>query len=149
MSLVRSIEIRALDSFQGGMAQFYTPQSSHETMLVQVAPQTIDDLFVHHFQTDQLLVVRGSMVLVVLQNRRYQYVPLHEREPKVVKIPPGVPHGAINLSDDPCVLVNAMLRHGAPCDRDYRPLQVPFPFDLDAAREALAATCHPVNLSLR
>jgi hypothetical protein len=25
----------------------------------------IDDLFVHHFQTDQLLVVRGSFVLVV------------------------------------------------------------------------------------
>lgn len=60
MALVRQVEIRTLDSFQGGMAQFYTPQSSHETMLVEVAPQTVDDLFVHHGQTDQLLVVRGS-----------------------------------------------------------------------------------------
>ncbi|MGC9505972.1 hypothetical protein [Baaleninema sp.] len=73
MSLVRQIEIRALDSFKGGMAEFYTPQSSHETMLVEVSPHTVDTLFVHHFQTDQLLVVRGSMVLVTLQNRRYDY----------------------------------------------------------------------------
>ena len=30
MALVRQVEIRTLDSFQGGMAQFYTPQSSHK-----------------------------------------------------------------------------------------------------------------------
>lgn len=137
MALVRQVEIRTLDSFQGGMAQFYTPQSSHETMLVQVAPQTIDDLFVHHGQTDQLLVVRGSLVLVILQNRRYRYIPLSQQRPQVVQIPPGIPHGAINLSDDPCVLVNAVLRHGDPHPRDYRPLTLPFPFDLGAAQTAL------------
>jgi dTDP-4-dehydrorhamnose 3,5-epimerase-like enzyme len=138
MSLVRQVEIQALDSFQGGMAKFYTPQPSHETMLVQVAPHTVDDLFVHHFQTDRLLVVRGSMVLVTLQNRQYDYIPLTQHQPMVVKIPTGVPHGAINLSDEPCVLVNAVERHGEPCDRDYRPLKQPFPFDLDAAKAALA-----------
>ncbi|MBP0001383.1 MAG: dTDP-4-dehydrorhamnose 3,5-epimerase [Cyanobacteria bacterium SID2] len=137
MSLVRQIEIRALDSFKGGMAEFYTPQSSHETMLVQVAPHTVDDLFVHHFQTDQLLVVRGSMVLVVLQNRKYTYIPLTQHKPVAVKIPPGIPHGAINLSNKPCVLVNAVLRHGDPHDRDYCPLKQPFPFDLKAAQQAL------------
>ncbi len=137
MALVRQVEIRTLDSFQGGMAQFYTPQSSHETMLVQVAPQTIDDLFVHHGQTDQLLVVRGSLVLVILQNRRYRYIALSQQQPQVVQIPPGVPHGAINLSDDPCVLVNAVLRHGDPHPRDYWPLTLPFPFDLGAAKQAL------------
>ncbi len=52
------------------MSQFYTPQSSHETILVQIPPNSVDDLFVHHFQTDQLLVVKGNFVLVVLQNRR-------------------------------------------------------------------------------
>ncbi|OAB61073.1 dTDP-4-dehydrorhamnose 3,5-epimerase [Leptolyngbya valderiana BDU 20041] len=137
MSLVRQIEIRALDSFKGRMAAFYTPQSSHETMLVEVAPHTVDDLFVHHFQTDQLLVVRGSMVLVTLQNRRYDYIPLSQHKPTVVKIPPGIPHGAINLSQDPCVLVNAVLRHGDPCDKDYRPLNLPFPYNLQAAQQSL------------
>lgn len=52
------------------MAQFYTPQSSHETMWVQIPAATIDDLFVHRDHSDQLLVVRGSFVLVVLQKRR-------------------------------------------------------------------------------
>lgn len=137
MSLTRQVEIRSLDSFKGGMVEFYTPQSSHETILVQIAPETIDDLFVHHFQTDQLLVVRGSFVLVILQNRQYQYIPLSQYHPQVVLIPSGVPHGAINLSSEPCVLVNAVLRHGAPHERDYRSLKQPFPYDLDAAKTTL------------
>jgi dTDP-4-dehydrorhamnose 3,5-epimerase-like enzyme len=130
MSLVRHIEVYPLASIKGGMAQFYTPQSSHETMLVQIPANTIDDLFVHHFQTDQLLVVRGSFVLVVLQNRAYQYIHLSEDKPQVVRIPPGIPHGAINLSDRDCVLVNAVLRHGPAYEKDYRPLKRPFPYDL-------------------
>lgn len=137
MSLIRQVEIRSLDSFKGGMVEFYTPQSSHQTILVQIAPHTIDDVFVHHFQTDQLLVVRGSFVLAILQNRQYRYIPLDQYHPQVVQIPPGVPHGAINFSSEPCVLVNAVLRHGAPYERDYRPLKLPFPYDLNAAKTAL------------
>ncbi|MGK7908835.1 MAG: cupin domain-containing protein [Synechococcus sp.] len=138
MSLVCHVKVRVLDSFKSAMTEFYTPQSSHETMLVQVAPHTQDALFVHHFQTDQLLVVRGSMVLVVLRDRQYDYIPLCQSQPVVVEIPPGVPHGAINPSDEPCVLVNAVLRHGEPDERDYRPMRLPFPYDVQAARAALA-----------
>lgn len=138
MGLVKRVEVRSLDSFKGGMADFFTPQVSHETMLVQVAAGAQDDLFVHHYQTDQLLVVRGSMVLVILQNRQYQYIPLTEEEPTVVQIPPGVPHGAINPNHTCCVLVNAVLRHGPPADKDYRPLQQPFPYDMAAAKRVLA-----------
>lgn len=134
MGLIPGISIRQLESIQGGMSQFYTPQASHETMLVEIAPGTIDELFVHRFQTDQLLVVRGSFILVALQNRHYQYIFLSESNPQVVTIPPGVPHGAINLSNEPCVLVNAVLRHGPLHERDYRPLKPPFPYDLDLVR---------------
>lgn len=137
MSLLKGIEIRQLSSIKGGMTEFYTPQSSHETMLVQIPAQTIDDLFVHRFQTDQLLVVRGSFVLVVLHNRRYQYIPLSENRPVVVTIPRFVPHSAINLSSEPCLLVNAVLRHGSPDERDYRPLKRPFPYDIAAAKAAM------------
>ena len=135
MPLTRQIEVRSLSSIQGGMAHFYTPQSSDETVLVQVPANTVDELFVHRFQTDQLLVVRGSFVLVILQNRQYEYIPLSEKHPKVVKIPPGVPHGAINLSDQPCTIVNAVLRHGTAHERDYQPLKCPFPYDLSMAQE--------------
>ncbi|MBF2003082.1 MAG: dTDP-4-dehydrorhamnose 3,5-epimerase [Synechococcales cyanobacterium M58_A2018_015] len=139
MALISQVEVRRLDSIKSGMVEFYTPQSSHETLLAQIPAGLIDDLFVHHFQTDQLLVVRGSFVLVVLQNRRYEYIPLSEDQPQVVTIPPGIPHGAINLSQDTCMLVNAVLRHGPAHDRDYRPLRKPFPYDIAKAKALLAA----------
>lgn len=137
MAISKQVEIQVLKSIESGMAKFYTPQSSHETMLVQVAAGACDDLFCHHFQTDQLLVVRGSFVLVILQNRQYQYIPLSERYPAVVKIPPGVPHGSINFSNEPCLVVNAVLRHGAVNERDYRPIKPPIPYDINAALAAM------------
>lgn len=36
MGLVNQIQIRRLESIKGGMTEFDTPQSSNETMLVQV-----------------------------------------------------------------------------------------------------------------
>jgi len=138
MALKQKIEVRYLTSMKNGMAEFFTPQSSNETILVQVAAGAMDDLFVHHFQTDQLLVVRGNFVLVVLSDRRYQYIPLSEDRPAVVTIPPNVPHAAINLTDTPCLVVNAVLRHGAPHPKDYQPRPNPFPYDLNAVRQAIA-----------
>ena len=134
MSPIEQVEIRVLESIKSGMAEFYTPQSSHETMLVQIPAHARDDLFVHHFQTDQLLVVRGNFVLVVLQNRKYRYIPLSDRIPALVTIPPGVPHGALSFTSEPCLLVNAVLRHGKADERDYRPMKPPFPYDLAAAQ---------------
>ncbi len=131
MGLMNGVSLRKLESIQGGMAQFYTPQSSNETMLVQVPSGTIDELFVHHFQTDQLFVVRGSFILVALHNKQYHYIPLSEHNPQVITIPPGVPHGAINLSSKDCLMVNAVLRHGESHPLDYRPMKPPFPYDFD------------------
>ncbi|MBZ8180429.1 dTDP-4-dehydrorhamnose 3,5-epimerase [Oscillatoria salina IIICB1] len=138
MGLSKKIAITPLESIQGGMTQFYTPQSSHETMLVQIPGNTIDDLFVHRYQTDQLLVVRGSFILVILQNRQYEYIYLSENRPQVVKIPPGVPHSAINLNPENCFLVNAVLRHGTPYAKDYQPITPPFPYDLALAEKIFA-----------
>ena len=138
MSSARGIEIRALTSTKGGMTDFYTPQTSDQTILVQIPPQTIEDLFVHKAQTDQLLVVKGRFVLVILINRCYEYVVLSERTPVVAIIPPGVLHGAINLDLEPCVVVNAVLRHGEPSARDYIPHQPPVPYNLAIVRATLA-----------
>lgn len=139
MSLARKVEICPLTSVKGGMAEFYPPQASHETVFVQIPPGTVDELFVHRFQTDQLLVARGTFVLVVLQNRSYHYIPLSEHHPAVVKIPRCVLHGAINLSAEPCLVVNALLRHGPADERDYQPVKPPFPYNLTAAQTALAS----------
>lgn len=129
---------------RSGSAEFYTPTTSDETMLVQIPPHAQDDLFVHRYQTDQLLVVRGSFVLVTLRDRQYQYIPLSDRTPTLLTISRGVLHGAINFSDEPCMVVNAVIRHGKPCDRDYRPVKPPIPYDLNAARTALKNHIAPV-----
>lgn len=145
MGCTPRIQVRPLESIRGGMAEFYTPQASHETMLVNIPAGTVDELFVHHFQTDQILVVRGSFVLIVLQNRQYEYIPLSEAIPAVVTIPPGIPHGAVNLTGDPCVLVNAVLRHGPSHAKDYRPMKPPLPYDFEAVRAALERVTLPLS----
>ncbi|MGK7885478.1 MAG: dTDP-4-dehydrorhamnose 3,5-epimerase [Crocosphaera sp.] len=131
MGLKPGISLRKLEPIQGSTAQFYTPQLSDETMLVQVSSHSISDLFVHHFQTDQLLVVKGSFILVALYNKQYHYYHLSEDNPQVITIPPGVPHSAINLSTKDCLMVNAVLRHGESHPLDYRPMKTPFSYDFD------------------
>ena len=137
MGLIQGVTLQRIESIQGGMVEFYTPQSSDETMVVKVPANTVDDLFVHKHQIDQLLVVKGNFVLVVLYDRTYQYIPLSEEIPQVVTIPRGVLHGAINFDDRDCLLVNAVLRHGEPTARDYQPVAKPFPYDMEKARLSL------------
>jgi hypothetical protein len=138
MSLSKGVEIHPLTSAKAGMLQFYTPQASHETMLVQIPAQTIDDMYVHKYQTDKLMVVRGNLILVILHNGKYQYIPLNDREPTVVTIPPLVPHSVINIGDEPCMSINAVIRHGQAHPNDYRPLKAPFPYDLTQVARLLA-----------
>ena len=137
MGLIQGVTLRKIESIQGGMAEFYTLQSSDETMVVKIPAHTVDDLFVHKHQIDQLLVVKGNFVLVVLHDRAYQYIPLSEEIPQVVTIPKGVLHGAINFSDRDCLMVNAVLRHGEPNARDYQPVAKPFPYDMEQAKLSL------------
>ncbi len=144
MGLTASVQLKPLESIESGMAVFYTPQSCHETMLVQVPAMARDNLFVHRFQTDQLLAVRGQFVMVVLQNRRYHYIPMSDRRPAVLTIPPGVPHGALSFNHEPCLVVNAVVRHGRSHPLDYRAMNPPFPYDLAVAERSLdqlLATC--------
>lgn len=149
MSMTKTVEIKDLTCIhptsgieicpvdQAGITEYRVP-SSHETNLVCVAPGTVEDLFVHHYQTDQLLVVKGKLVLAVLLNGRYQYIVMSDRQPQVVKIPPGVPHGGLNLTQAPCILINSVIRHGPAYAKDYQPLPQRIPYDLDYVRSLLA-----------
>jgi oxalate decarboxylase/phosphoglucose isomerase-like protein (cupin superfamily) len=82
-------------------------------------------LFCHRHQTDQLMVLRGGLDLIVLQNKRLRRITLREDEPTWVRIPPGVPHGAINRGTAPAIVVNAVLRHRPSDQRDYQSRPVP------------------------
>jgi FAD/FMN-containing dehydrogenase len=67
----------------------------------------------------------GGIDLIVLQNKRLRRIALREDEPTWVRIPPGVPHGAINRGTAPAIVVNAVLRHRPSDERDYQSRPVP------------------------
>lgn len=137
MGLIKQVEIRNLTSVKAGMTEFYSSESNHETILVQVPLGAKEELFVHHSQTDQILVIRGTFVLVFLQNRQYHYIAVSEYQPAIVTIPSGIPHTTLNFSDESCFVLNAVLKHGKPHKKEFLPIKPPFPVDLKAAKAIL------------
>jgi len=143
MALRNAIEIHSSSGSSAGPAFFRDPLPSDETLIAEVRPSSMPELFCHRHQTDQLMVLRGSIDLVVLQNRCLRIVILREDEPTWVRIPPGVPHGAINRGPSPAVVVNAVLRHRPNDGRDYLPRPVPA-----ALAEAWKALTTPLQLNV-
>jgi hypothetical protein len=125
MALARRVEILPPECSSSGHTSFSAPQISHETMIVELGTDQPFELFCHRRQTDQLMVLRGAIDLMVLQEGRLRRIRLREDEASWVRIPPGVPHGAINLGRTPAAIVNAVLRHGPHDPRDYRPRPLP------------------------
>ncbi len=121
----RRVEVIQLERSTTGRTRFCPAQPSDETLIAEVAPEQPCELFCHRHQTDQLIVLRGSLDLVVLQAGRLVGITLREDEPVLVRIPPGVPHGAINNGRHSASLVNAVLRHGPADPRDFQPRPVP------------------------
>lgn len=137
MALARRVEILPVERSLSGHTVFSAAQSSDETLIAEIGTERVCELFCHRRQTDQLMVLRGAVDLVVLENRRLRRIRLREDEATWVRIPPGVPHGAINRGRTPAVLVNAVRRHGPSDPRDYRPRTLPG--KLRRQWEALAA----------
>ena len=125
MALTRRVELVPLERTSSGNALFSQAQPSDETLIADLAPHQPVSLFCHRRQTDQLILLRGSLELVVLEGGRLVLIPLREDEPMLVRIPPGVPHGAVNSSRHYATVVNAVLRHGPPDPRDYKPRPLP------------------------
>ena len=146
MGLIHNVECIQLEKLEEEGVNFFTLPSSdgkglfsERTEFFEIPPQTIDEgLFCHRFQTDRLMVVRGSMILVYLQNRQYDYILISDRIPQVVKIPAGVPHLVINLSSEPCWVINALIRHGIFYPKDYQPLKKPFPLNMERVEKLLS-----------
>ncbi|MCP9926996.1 cupin domain-containing protein [Cyanobium sp. CH-040] len=137
MALSRRIELAPVSHNRAGATLFSEPLPSDETLIAEIGTDTSGTLFCHRRQTDQLRVLRGAFDLLVLEDRRLRRITLREDEPTWVRIPPGVPHGAINRGTTPAVVVNAVIRHGPSDPRDYRPR--PLPGALARQWEALLA----------
>tara|TARA_B100000073_G_scaffold114792_1_gene92863 strand:+ start:271 stop:765 length:495 start_codon:yes stop_codon:yes gene_type:complete len=121
----QTIEIFHCAGLDSGVAFFSDPLPSHETLVAEVHATPHSQLFCHRHQTDQLMVLRGSLDLIVLQNRQFQLIRLQDSDRTWVRIPPRIPHAAINRSGEVVTMVNAVLRHGPVDPRDYQPRPIP------------------------
>lgn len=125
MAQRRSVEILPSSGERAGLAFLREPLTSDETLIAEVAPSIRAELFCHRHQTDQLMVLRDGIDLIVLQNKRLRRIALREDEPTWVRVPPGVPHGAINRGPAAAIVVNAVLRHRPSDGREYQARPVP------------------------
>ena len=125
------VEILPLNSSQAGSTLFSSPQPSDETLIATVGTTPAHELFCHRKQTDQLLLLQGAVDLVVLHNKQLLTIAMRVENACWVRIPPGIPHGAINRGGSPALMVNAVQRHGEPDARDYRPLPIPMSLQQD------------------
>lgn len=130
MVLRRTIEIHASGihaspGSSAGAAFFRDPLPSDETLIAEVQPTIHPALFCHRHQTDQLMVLRGSIDLIVVQNRQLHCITLREDEATWVRIPPCVPHGALNRGRTAAIVVNAVLRHRPSDGKDYQARPLP------------------------
>ena len=128
------VEILPLNSSQAGSTLFSSPQPSDATLIATVGTTPAHELFCHRKQTDQLLLLQGAVDLVVLHNKQLHTIAMRVENACWVRIPPGIPHGAINRGGSPALMVNAVQRHGEPDARDYRPLPIPMSLQQDWIR---------------
>ena len=119
------IEIFRCANHDSGVAFFSDPLLCDETLIAEVKPSPNSDLYCHRNQTDQLMVLRGSLDLMILQNKTFQCIHLCDTDRLWVKIPPCIPHAAINRTSESVVLVNAIQRHGPVDPRDYKARPIP------------------------
>ena len=104
---------------------FSDPIPSHETLIAEVKATPHAELFCHRYQTDQLMVLSGSLDLIILKNRQFQLIRLQQKDRTWVHIPPRVPHAAIIRNNQVATVVNAVLRHGPVDPRDYQSRPIP------------------------
>lgn len=90
-ALSRTVELVPVQRTLHGDALFSAPRTSDETLIAEIARGDAFELFCHRFQTDQLLVLRGAIDLVVLQNRQLRRIPCGRTRPPGSAFPRGAP----------------------------------------------------------
>ncbi|XHX80818.1 MAG: cupin domain-containing protein [Stenomitos frigidus ULC029] len=86
------------------------PQGSDPTVAI-IQPGTVETMYYHEHQTDQLTCVEGRMVLILLVDGKLEYHLLDAAKPETFVIPPLVPHSAYNPGPTNCVIFNTRVPH--------------------------------------
>ena len=112
MSQIGQVTIHSLSLKNSDRFQLCELSQSDNTMLLEIGAGVVEDLCIHHYQTNRILAVTGRLVMVVLQNKQYDYISLGVNSPDILTIPSGIPYGFINLDSTPCWAINDAVCHG-------------------------------------
>ena len=135
MSQIDQVTIHSLPLKNSDRFQLCELPQSDNTILLEVGAGVVGDLCIHHYQTYRILAATGSLVVVTLQDKQYDYIFLGAHNSNVLTIPPGIPYGFINLGSTPCWAINDVIYHGPEHkmplhESGYRSLMPPFPYDI-------------------
>ncbi|MEL7509754.1 MAG: dTDP-4-dehydrorhamnose 3,5-epimerase [Cyanobacteria bacterium J06554_1] len=135
MSQIDQVTIHSLPLKNSDRFQLCELPQNANTILLEVGARVVGDLCVHHYQTNQILAVTGSLVVVTLQDKQYDYIFLGTHNSNVLTIPSGIPYGFINLGSTPCWAINDAIYHGPEHkmslhESGYCSLKLPFPYDI-------------------
>jgi hypothetical protein len=86
----------------------------------------------HAAHDDQLKVVEGSVIVLVLFNRQIHYIPLNTKSDLLI-IPTGTWHSLVNINEDPARYQNWMIIKKPSTSKDYYPTLIKHKFNLDFA----------------
>ena len=135
MSQIGQVTIHSLPLKNSDRVQLCELPQSDNTMLLEVGAGVVGDLCIHQFQTNRIFAVTGSLVMVILQNKQYDYIFLGAHSANALTIPSGIPYGFINLGSTPCWAISDAIYHGSEHKMSlhgsgYRSLKPPFPYDI-------------------
>ena len=153
MYQIGKVKVYPLPLQQSDTTESCLLSKANHTTLMKVGTGSVEDLVLHHHQSVQLLATKGSLVVVTLQNQRYDYFVLSHQQPALVDIPPCTPYGLINLNDVSCFLLCNGQRYGLAPDQDYDILKPPFSYDIARVIQLLQETnnsqgCRPMLRAL-
>ena len=109
MSQIDQVTIHSLPFKNSDRVQLCELPQSDNTILLEVGAGVVGDLCIHHYQTNRILAATGSLVVVTLQDKQYDYIFLGAHNSNVLTIPPGIPYGFINLGATPCWAINDVI----------------------------------------
>jgi hypothetical protein len=117
-----------------------------DAVLELILPPGVSELLngeCHIAHDDQLKIISGSAIALILWNKQIHYVPLNETS-DVFVIPALTWHCLVNIENVDTQYQNWMILHKQPTKKDYYPAPIKHKFDFSAGELALRSMSHQI-----
>lgn len=115
---VQMLPLKKITNERGYLTEIQRTDDTHypgfgQAYITETKPGIVKAWYRHTKQTDQISLIRGSVLLVIYDTREnspdfclLKEFYITEKEPKLVQIPPGVWHGFMARSSEPALLLH-------------------------------------------